>query len=159
MSRRPKGKSSDLASRLGIHTQNTKTNTVWARASEQDSSLLKNDPFLTRSGIIDRHSACTMAVPLQASRPQEVGIWRCLRVRQVEFPPAVEADLVCAVFDSEHTAEVAASAAKNKLEYVEPGLHKSCARWRRSQLPLASSQSSRERTLDRAKAIAQSAAP
>jgi hypothetical protein len=38
-------------------------------------------------------------------------------------------------------------------------VYQSCARWRRSQLPFASSHSSNERTLARAKAIAQSAAP
>ena len=37
--------------------------------------------------------------------------------------------------------------------------HQSCARCRRSQLPLASSQFSKERTLARARAIEQSAAP
>src|SRR5450755_3248952 len=78
---------------------------------------------------------------------------------QVEFPSAIEADLVCAVFDSEYTALVAVPAAKDKLKYVEQKFHKSCACWRRSQLPLASNHSSRERTLARARAMAQSAAP
>jgi hypothetical protein len=39
-----------------------------------------------------------------------------LRVGQVEFRSTVEADLVRAVFDGEHTAEVTVAASKNKLE-------------------------------------------
>jgi hypothetical protein len=39
-----------------------------------------------------------------------------MRGWQIEFSSAVEADLVCAVFNGEHTAEVAVPAAKNKLE-------------------------------------------
>jgi hypothetical protein len=78
---------------------------------------------------------------------------------QIEFATTVEADLVCAVFNGENTAEVAVPAAENKLEHSQQGFHKSPARWRRSQLPFASSQLSRERTLARARAIAQSAAP
>jgi hypothetical protein len=80
-------------------------------------------------------------------------------MRQIEFPSTVEANLVGAVFDREYTAEVTMPAAKHKLEDVQQEFHKSCARWRRSQLPFASSHSSRERTLARARAIAQSAAP
>jgi len=82
-----------------------------------------------------------------------------MRVGQIEFPSTVEADLVCAVLNGEHAAEVAVPAAKDKLEYIEQEFHRSCARCRRSQLPLASNHSSRERTLARARAIAQSAAP
>jgi hypothetical protein len=80
-------------------------------------------------------------------------------MRQIEFASTVEANLVRAVFDREHAAEVTMPAAKNKLEDTQEKVHKSCARWRRSQLPLASSHSSRERTLARARAIEQSAAP
>ncbi len=80
-------------------------------------------------------------------------------MRQIEFPSAVEADLIRAVFDREYPADMTVAAAKNKLEDSEKQFHKSCARWRRSQLPLASNHSSSERTLARAKAIAQSAAP
>lgn len=80
-------------------------------------------------------------------------------IRQVEFPSTVEADFVRAMFDREHTAEMTMPAAKNKLEDVEQEVHKSCARWRRSQLPFASNHSSSERMLARASAIAQSAAP
>jgi hypothetical protein len=65
-------------------------------------------------------------------------------MRQIEFPSTVEANLVRAVFDRKHTAEVTVAAAKNKLEDVQQEFHKSCARWRRSQLPLASSHSSSE---------------
>ena len=84
--------------------------------------------------------------------------WR-MRVGQLEFPSTVKADPVCAVFDREHTAEVTVPAAKGKLENPKQRSHQSRACWRRSQLPLASSHSSRERTLARARAIAQSAAP
>jgi hypothetical protein len=48
---------------------------------------------------------------------------------------------------------------RSKLEDQRKELHKSCARCLRSQLPLASSHSSSERTLARARAMAQSAAP
>jgi len=82
-----------------------------------------------------------------------------MRVRQIEFPSTVEADAVGAAFDREHTAEVTVPAAKDKLESPEQQFHKSCTRCRRSQLPLVSSHSSRERTLARASAMAQSAAP
>jgi hypothetical protein len=81
-----------------------------------------------------------------------------VRVRQLEFPSTVEADPVGAAFDRKHTAQMAVPASENELEKPWQ-FHKSCARWRRSQLPLASSHSSRVRTLARARAIAQSAAP
>lgn len=80
-------------------------------------------------------------------------------IRQVELPPAVEANPVCAVFNREHAAQVTVPAPKNKLEDTQDQLHKSCARCRRSKLPLTSSHSSRELTLARANAIEQSAAP
>jgi hypothetical protein len=81
-----------------------------------------------------------------------------MRVRQVEFPSTVETNPVSPAFDGEHAAEVTMPATEDELNNRQH-FHKSCARWRRSQLPLASSQSSRERTLARARAIAQSAAP
>jgi hypothetical protein len=83
----------------------------------------------------------------------------CMNVWQLKFRSTVEADPVCAVFDREHPIEVTVPAAKNKPEDAQKQFHKSCASCRRSQLPLASSQSSRDRTLARARAIAQSAAP
>ena len=90
-----------------------------------------------------------------------VGPYRRMRVRiwQVEFPSTIEADPIRAMFDGEHATEVTVPAAKEELEHPEQHFHKSCARCRRSQLPLASSHSRRERTLARARAIAQSAAP
>lgn len=84
--------------------------------------------------------------------------WRVC-VWQVEFPTTIEADPVCAVPDREYSTHVSMSATKDKLENPDQRFHQSCARWRRSTLPFASSHSSRERTLARAKAIAQSAAP
>ena len=80
-------------------------------------------------------------------------------MRQIEFPSTIEANFVCAVFDREYPADMTVAATENKLEDCEKQFHKSCARWRRSQLPLASNHSSSERTLARANAIAQSAAP
>ena len=82
-----------------------------------------------------------------------VSIW------QIELLPTVEADLVCAVFDGEHSTLMTMAAAKEKLENPKKRFHRSCARWRRSQLPLTSSQSSNDFTLARARAIEQSAAP
>jgi len=79
-----------------------------------------------------------------------------MRVRQIEFPSTVEADLVCAVFNGEGAAEVTVPAAEDELENRRQ-FHKS--RRRRSQLPLASSHSREGRTLIRAKAIEQLAAP
>jgi hypothetical protein len=104
-------------------------------------------------------SACMVRIRPEAGGRRSVGRSGCKRVRQVEFPSTIEADPVRAVSDREHTTQVTVPAAKNKLEETQDQFHKSCARWRRSQLPFASSQSSSERTLARAKAIAQSAAP
>jgi len=81
-----------------------------------------------------------------------------IRMRQIEFLSTVEAHPVSPVFNGEHAAEMTMPAAKDELENRQQ-FHRSCARWRRSQLPLASNHSSSERTLARARAIAQSAAP
>jgi hypothetical protein len=82
-----------------------------------------------------------------------------IRIGQIEFPTAVETDSVGAVLDGEHSAHVFMPATKYKLEDSEQPVHKSCARCRRSQLPLVSSHLRSERTLARASAMAQSAAP
>jgi hypothetical protein len=47
-------------------------------------------------------------------------------VGQVEFPPTVEADLVCATFNGEHPADVAVPAAKDGSKKGQQ-FHKSCA--------------------------------
>jgi hypothetical protein len=104
-------------------------------------------------------SACVVRICPQAGGRRSVGRSWGKRVRQVEFPATIEADAVGAMLDREHAAEVTVPATKNKLENTQEQFHKSCARWRRSELPLASSHSSRDRTLARARAIAQSAAP
>lgn len=104
-------------------------------------------------------SARMVRIRPQAGGRRSVGRSWCKRVRQVEFSSAIEADAVGAVFNREHAAEVTVPATKNKLEDTQEQFHKSCARWRRSELPLVSSHSSRGRTLARARAIAQSAAP
>jgi hypothetical protein len=58
--------------------------------------------------------------------------WR-LRVRQVKFATAVEADLISALFDSEHAAQVLVTAiAEGELKNPKHWVHKSCARCRRS---------------------------
>jgi hypothetical protein len=105
------------------------------------------------------HSARLMRTCPEARGRRGARPFGCVRIGQVEFASTVEADLICAVFDGEHTAQVTVSATENKLEHGQQQFHKSPARWRRSQLPFASSHSSRERTLARARAIAQSAAP
>ena len=104
-------------------------------------------------------SGYTMTIRSHARALGAIGPNGRMRRRQIEFPPAVETDLVCTMLDREHTAQMTMPAAKKELEDAPEELHKSCARCRRSQLPLASSHSSRERTLARARAIAQSAAP
>jgi hypothetical protein len=50
-----------------------------------------------------------------------VSIW------QIELLPTVEADLVCAVFDREHAAQVPVPAAKEKVNNLEKQSHTSCA--------------------------------
>jgi hypothetical protein len=91
-------------------------------------------------------SGCVMSRP-QARGWQGVGPCLHRRVWQIEFPSAVEANPVCAVFNREHTAEVTVPAPKNKLEDTQDQFHKSCVRCRRSKPPLASSHPSSERTL------------
>src|SRR5580700_6743795 len=71
--------------------------------------------------------------------------WR-MRIGQVEFPPTVEADAIRSMLDGEDPAEVPMPATKDGSKQRKQ-FHRSCARWRRSQLPLASSQSSNARTL------------
>jgi len=87
------------------------------------------------------------------------GLRRPANTGQVKFPATVKANLISAIFDGENATHVTMPAAKNKLEQAGERLHKSWARCRRSQLPFASSQSRRERTLARARAMEQSAAP
>jgi hypothetical protein len=71
----------------------------------------------------------------------------------------LQADLVRPFLDREYTTPLAVMATEGKLENPKQWFHKSSVRCRRTQLPWASSQSSRERTLARARAIEQSAAP
>jgi len=78
--------------------------------------------------------------------------------RTLKLSTALEADLVRSPLDREYAAELAVPAPEDEFENPQQRVHTSCAR-RRSQLPLASSHSSSERTLARARAIAQSAAP
>jgi hypothetical protein len=60
-----------------------------------------------------KSSACMVK-----TRPSRERFGR-IRVRQVEFPSAVEANPVCAVFNREHTAEVSVAASKHELEDTE----------------------------------------
>ena len=78
------------------------------------------------------------------------GIWK--------FLTALDADLVCALLDGDDATQFMVTS-KRKIGDPMQKSHKSSARCRRSQLPLASSHSSSERTLARASAIEQSAAP
>ena len=75
-----------------------------------------------------------------------------------EFLPTLETDPVCPFLDGEHATHLSVVAPKRRVQKPKQWFHKSCARLR-SELPLASSQSSKERTLARARAIEQSAAP
>lgn len=84
------------------------------------------------------------------------GMHRCPGI--LEFLPTLEADAVGSFLDGEHATDLSVMAPKRRVQNPEQWFHKSCARLR-SLLPLASSQSSRERTLARARAIEQSAAP
>jgi len=104
-------------------------------------------------------SRCSIRISVLRGRPGIIRPNGQVCAGQVEFPSAVEADFVRTVFNREYAAEVTVATPKNKLVDTQEQFHKSCARWRRSELPLASSHSSRERTLARARAIAQSAAP
>jgi hypothetical protein len=52
----------------------------------------------------------------QACSGRSIELFRLVRIRQVEFLPTVEADLVCAVFDREHATQVPVPAAKEKLK-------------------------------------------
>lgn len=97
---------------------------------------------------------CSYAAALRAVEPKGF-----MRRRQIEFSSAIETDLVRTVLDRKHTTQMMMPAAKKELEDAPEKSHKSCARCRRSQLPFASNHSSSERTLARARAIAQSAAP
>ena len=63
--------------------------------------------------VHDEHSS-----PKRAAARSIGPSWR-MRVRQVEFPSTVEADLVGAVFDREHAAQVTVPAAKDKLENTQ----------------------------------------
>jgi hypothetical protein len=100
-----------------------------------------------------------MRIGWQARGLRLVGRSCSQSVRQVKFTSTVEADLICAAFDREHAAEMMVPAAKDKFEKGPQQSHKSPDRWRPSRLPLASNHESSERTLARARAIEQSAAP
>jgi hypothetical protein len=76
-----------------------------------------------------------------------------------EFLSTLQADLIGPLVDCEHTTFLAVTTSEYKLENPKQEFHKSSALCRRSQLPLTSNQSSKARTLARARAIAQSAAP
>jgi hypothetical protein len=89
-----------------------------------------------------------------SNRPH--GMHRCPGI--LEFLPTLEADAVGSFLDGEHATDLSVMAPKRGMQNPEQWFHKSCAR-RRSQLPLASSHSSKERRLARARAMEQSAAP
>lgn len=110
---------------------------------------------IKRRGVL----AYVMTIHLQTDARRRSRPYWDVSAGQVEFSSAVEADFVRTMLNGEHTANMMMPAAKEELEEEQEKFHKSCARWRRSQLPLASNHWSSERTLARARAIAQSAAP
>lgn len=57
-----------------------------------------------------------MRIARQAGDLRSFGRSYSDNIRQVEFPSAVEANPVCAVFNREHAAHVTVPAPKNKLE-------------------------------------------
>jgi hypothetical protein len=79
--------------------------------------------------------------------------------RIVEFLSAFQTDPIRPLFDGKNATFPAMTTSKNKMENYEQRVHKSATLCRRSQLPLVSSQVRSERTLARARAIEQSAAP
>ncbi len=125
------------------------------------SKIAHNDNLAQRIGNKGSRRGKSGPEPRVSPQPGangHAGAHRRGSTRQIEFPRTVEADFVRAAFDREHAAQVTVAAVKN-TQHIEKPLHRSIARCRRSQLPLASSHSRRERTLARAKAMAQSAAP
>ena len=130
--------------------------------SEQDSShsesgegatvpVVGSDPrFLMAHQALQRHivAAANFCPNRAHSHP---GIIKLLA--------AIQADLVGPFLDREDSTLMPVTASENKMENSKWGLHKSSTLCRRSQFPLASSHSSSERMLARARAIAQSAAP
>jgi hypothetical protein len=128
--------------------------------SEQDSSLVKNQECeapaamgakpgnLSLFQVIKRH---TVGVSNRT-----YGMHRCPGIFQ--FLSTFEADPVGPPLDGENATQAAVTASKRRLQNPAQRFHKSRARLRSQEL-LASSQSSRERTLARASAIEQSAAP
>jgi hypothetical protein len=81
-----------------------------------------------------------------------------MNIRQVELPSTIETDSVRPLLDGEDATQVTVMASKRKSENPTQRVHRSCSRLR-SKLPLASSHASKARTLARARAMEQSAAP
>src|ERR1700730_16030180 len=122
--------------------------------------LYRSDRSFSVSVVVERHAIKRHAV---AGRIGPIGNAQPYGVHQspgiLKFLSTVQADLVRPFLDREHGSPFAVMASEGKLEHLQEWFHKSSARFRRSQLPWASSQSTRERTLARARAIEQSAAP
>jgi hypothetical protein len=59
---------------------------------------------------------CKSTAPVLGGGSSVSGPYGHVRIRQVEFPTTVEADLIRAMFDREHTADVPVPAAEGKLE-------------------------------------------
>ena len=78
--------------------------------------------------------------------------------RTLKLAPTLEADLVRSPLDGEHAAQLPVTAPEDELKNPQQRVHTSCARLR-SELLLASSHSNKARTLARARAMEQSAAP
>ena len=130
--------------------------------SEQDSSHaeIAMARAVTRRGSNQRFSS--------ASNPFLLHIGTASNIRAdrahphpgiVKLLPAIQADLVSPLLDRKYTTLLPVMTSEHETENSQQRFHKSSALCRRSQLPFASSQASSARTLARASAIEQSAAP
>lgn len=81
-----------------------------------------------------------------------------INLHSLKLLSTLKADFVRSLLDGEDATELAVPAPEDELEDPQQRVHASCAR-RRSRLPFASSHPIRVRTLARARAIEQSAAP
>ena len=129
----------------------------WADSSyrlySQSTILLRTSPMLNRI------KSPVLHVLNAALSPQRSAEASASEITNIKFLSALQTNLVRPLLNSEHTTHLAMMTSEGKLKNPQQESHKFCARCRRSQLPLASSQPSSVRTLVRARAIEQSAAP
>jgi hypothetical protein len=111
------------------------------------------------SAILNRIKSPVLHVLNAALSRQRSAEASASEITNIKFLSALQTNLVRPLLNSEHTTHLAMMTSEGKLKNPQQESHKFCARCRRSQLPLASSQSSSVRTLVRARAMEQSAAP